>query len=355
MQDWKLKSLPLTIDVETKKVLKQLVKSHAALAELKGVAETIPNQKVLLNTLILREAKESSAVENIITSHDELYKSQIRLRGFISGANKEVQNYVSAMNIGYRLITDQKILTNSTIKKIQQTLEGNNAGFRKQSGTVLRNDRTQEVVYTPPQRISHIEELMINLEWYTNDSNDELDPLIKMAIIHHQFESIHPFYDGNGRTGRIINILYLIIKKLQVLPVLYLSSYIIKNKQAYYELLQGVRDRGDWEAWILYIIKGVEETALDTIRLINEIKILMQNLKYSVRGNYKFYSQDLINHLCSHPYTKIELLVEELGISRITAANYLNQLAMDCILDKHHIGRANYYVNKELYLKLSAS
>jgi Fic family protein len=191
---------------------------------------------------------------------------------------------------------------------------------------------------------------MKNLERYINDPEfSELDPLVKMAIIHYQFESIHPFYDGNGRTGRIVNILYLILQKLQRLPILYLSKYIIRNKADYYRLLQEVRENENWEEWILFMVKGVESTSIETIGLISEIKKLMQEYKFRIRENYKFYSQDLLNNLFKHPYTKIEFIVSDLGVSRITAANYLNKLSEDGLLRKERLGVGNYYVNDPLF------
>jgi Fic family protein len=244
MIEWKLTELPLSVDLETVKLLKSLPAAHAALAELKGISSTIPNQSILINTLGLQEAKDSSAIENIITTHDDLYKSELNLQSFKSLNAKEVQNYISALKRGFELISEKGLLTNKTILKIQEVLENNNAGFRKLPGTSLKNSVTGEVIYTPPQDFDEIMRLMSNLERYINDpSMSDLDPLIKMAIIHFQFESIHPFYDGNGRTGRIINILYLILSNLQSLPILYLSNYIIKHKPDYYKLLQQVREQ----------------------------------------------------------------------------------------------------------------
>ncbi len=354
MIDWKPSELALDPDVETKKVLKALPSAHAALAELKGIASTIPNQNILINTLGLQEAKDSSAIENIITTHDELYKSTLNLDFYRRLEAKEIQNYVSAMKVGYEMISESGMLTNKTIIKIQEVLEGNKAGFRKLPGTNLMNDFTGEIVYTPPQSYEEIARLMNNLEKYINDFNlHDCDPLTKMAIIHFQFESIHPFYDGNGRTGRIINILYLILMRVQQLPILYLSSYIIKNKSDYYKYLQKVREEGAWEDWILFMIRGLEVTARETIQLINDIKNLMLNYKHRIRANYKFYSQELLNNLFKHPYTKIEFVVNDLGISRLTAANYLNKLADDRLLVKERLGTANYYINKELFDLLS--
>ncbi len=350
----KLLPLPLDWDVETKTVLKSLPSAHAALAELKGIASTMPNQSILINTLGLQEAKDSSAIENIITTHDDLYKSELNLDSYKSLNAKEVQNYIAATKTGFDLITKTGLLTNRTVLKIQEVLEGNKAGFRKLPGTTLKNTSTGEIIYTPPQDPEEIKDLMTNLEKFINDKeSSDFDPLVKMAIIHYQFESIHPFYDGNGRTGRIINILYLIQEKLQDLPILYLSNYIIKNKSDYYRLLQEVRTKNNWEEWLLFMIKAVDQTSRETIDLIIKIRELMMNYKRTLRDNYKFYSQDLLNNLFKHPYTKIEFIQRDLNVSRITAANYLNQLADDKLLTKKKLGTANYYINDPLFKLLS--
>jgi Fic family protein len=293
---------------------------------------------------------DSSSIENIITTHDDLYKANLDFEVSISPNVKEVQNYVAAMKRGFELVESQGLLTNQTLLKIQETLEGNNAGFRKLPGTALKNAQTGAVIYLPPQDPAEIQELMTNLEQFINDPElSDYDPLVKMAIIHYQFESIHPFYDGNGRTGRILNILYLILTGLQKLPILYLSNHIIQHKSDYYRLLQGVREKGDLESWISYMIRGVENTAKETIQLIEALKILMAEMKTLLQNNYKFYSQELLNNLFAHPYTKIEFLVRDLGVSRITAANYLNQLASDGVLRKERLGTGNYYVNERLF------
>jgi Fic family protein len=350
----KLLPLPLDWDVETKTVLKSLPSAHAALAELKGIASTMPNQSILINTLGLQEAKDSSAIENIITTHDDLYKSELNLDSYKSLNAKEVQNYIAATKTGFDLISKTGLLTNRIVLKIQEVLEGNKAGFRKLPGTALKNASTGKIIYTPPQDPEEIKDLMTNLEKFINDKeSSDFDPLVKMAIIHYQFESIHPFYDGNGRTGRIINILYLIQEKLQDLPILYLSSYIIKNKSDYYRLLQEVRTKNSWEEWLLFMIKAVDQTSRETIDLIIKIRELMMNYKRTLRDNYKFYSQDLLNNLFKHPYTKIEFIQRDLNVSRITAANYLNQLADDRLLTKKKLGTANYYINDPLFKLLS--
>ena len=348
MNKWTLSELPVNQILESVKVLKMLPKAHAALAELKGIASTIPNQNILINSITIQEAKDSSAIENIITTHDELYKSELNLMKSIE--SKEVQNYIAALKIGYDLVIKDTFLKTSTILKIQEKLEQNKAGFRKVPGTVLRNSQTGEIIYEPPQDPKTIVDLMQNLQKFINDDKmSDLDPIVKMAIIHFQFESIHPFYDGNGRTGRIINILYLIAQNLLNVPVLYLSSYIIRNKGKYYELLQGIRTSNNWEEWIIYIINAVEVISKETIDLILEIKDQMQLSKLELRSTYKFYSQDLLNNLYKHPYTKIEFVVQDLKVSRLTAANYLNQLSTDGILRKEKIGKSNYYVNDKLF------
>jgi Fic family protein len=351
---WILANLPLQVDIESRSILKRLPPAHAALAELKGIAATIPDQNILINTLGLQEAKDSSAIENIITTHDDLYKTALDAGMQLTPAAKEVQNYIEAAKLGFGLIQEKRLLTSNVMLKIQEMLEGNNAGFRKLPGTSLKNATTGEVIYIPPQHPDEIMGLMQNLENYINTPTlDDFDPLVKMAIIHLQFESIHPFYDGNGRTGRIINILYLILTGLQSLPVFYLSNYIIKNKGQYYNLLQEVRTTGSWENWLLYMIEGVERTAKETIVLIEQIKGMMMQYQQDLQPRYKFFSSELLYNLFKHPYTKIEFLERDLGVSRITAAGYLNTLAKDGILSKHKLGNNNYYVNQPLFGLLS--
>ena len=354
MKMFELKKLPVEKDLETKKILKKLATAHRALAELKGVATSIPNESILINTLGLQEAKDSSAIENIITTHDDLYKAELNVKDIKSLNAKEVHNYIEALKKGFSLTSERKLITNNIIVEIQSLLENNNAGFRKVTGTSLKNASTGEIIYTPPQDVAEIKDLMSNLEIFINDNEfSELDPLIKMAIIHFQFESIHPFYDGNGRTGRIINVLYLVLQDLLNLPILYLSKYIIANKGDYYRLLQEVRDKDEWESWVLFMLNAVIETSNDTVSVIEKIKNLLIEYKHKIRNDYKFYSQDLLNNLFKHPYTKIEFLEEELSVSRITAATYLNKLAEDGLLRKEKLGTANYYVNYRLFEILS--
>jgi Fic family protein len=355
IQDKMIKPLPLKIDVETRAVLKKLASARGALAELKGVITGIPNENILIETLSLREARESSAIENIISTFAEVYQSSLFAHQFASPAAKEVHQYAEALKMGFGLVKKHELLTNNFILQMHGIIEQNNAGFRKLAGTKLLNDKTGDVVYTPPQDYSTIVELMANLEQFINDETMmDADPLIKMAIIHHQFESIHPFYDGNGRTGRIINILYLVQKGLLHLPVLYLSRYIIRHKNDYYRLLQKVRDTNDWEEWILYMLTGVEQTAMESIELIGSIKKLMQQYKQTVRNELpKLYSQDLLNNLFKYPYTKIEFLERDLGVSGRTATRYLEALIGKGVLVKQKIGRDNFYLNEQLFQLLS--
>lgn len=263
-KQYSIPTLPLPYDLETKEVLKQLTRSHRKLAELKGLALTIPNERILISTLTLQEAKDSSEVENIVTTQDDLYKAELDVKqSIINASTKEVLAYREAIEKGFQQVREKRLLTNNIIKKIQAELEHNRAGFRTTPGTKLESS-DGKIVYIPPQDGVQIVEYMQNLEIFINDeAMSELDPLIKMAIIHHQFESIHPFYDGNGRTGRIVNVLYLITTGLLDLPILYLSRYITHNKGEYYRLIQAIRDKdtdnaNEWIEWILFILKGIE-------------------------------------------------------------------------------------------------
>ena len=348
MKQYTLQSLLLSIEIETKKVLKKAISANRALAKLNGVAKIIPNSAILINSLVLQEAKDSSEIENIITTHDELFRAGLDIADITDGA-KEVQNYRLALLKGYELVKDNRLLLKKYIVEIQKELEQNDAGVRKQSGTVLKNTQTGEVVFTPPQDYETIQELLDNLEHYINEE-DEIDPLINMAIIHYQFESIHPFYDGNGRTGRIVNILYLVLKDLLELPILYLSRYIIKNKADYYRLLQEVRTKENWEEWILYMLDGVEQTSYETIELIDNITSLMDDTKQLIRKELpKIYSKDLIEILFMHPYTKIEFLVNGLSITRKTASKYLNELEHLGIMKNIQIKNSKYFINIRLF------
>ena len=329
-------------------ILKKLTSSSRRLAELKGIAASIPNQGILISTLGLQEAKDSSEIENIVTTHDELFKDDVLPESFANPAAKEVLRYRQALRVGFEQVRSSGLITANHLVQIQGELERNNAGFRKLPGTALR-DGGGSTVYTPPQDPAQIIALMGDLERFINlPELFEVDPLIKMALIHHQFESIHPFYDGNGRTGRILNVLYLVKEGLLDIPVLYLSSHIVRTKADYYRLLQGVRQAGQWEDWVLYMLDAVEQTAEHGITTIQAIKAALFDYKHRIRAGYKFYSQDLINNLFTHPYTRIEFVQRDLQVSRLTATKYLDALAAGGFVQKQKIGRGNYYINLAL-------
>ncbi|MEO6882542.1 MAG: Fic family protein [Bacteroidia bacterium] len=340
---------PVTAEVETVKILRQLVKSSIALAELKGSSKILPNPEILLNAVILKEARASSEIENVITTQDKLYEALSSKGSKTDSATKEVLRYRVAMLYGFHFIKKKGYLSSNAIIEIQKRLEENNAGIRNLTGTALRNAVTGKIIYTPPDNLESINRLMTNLEKYLNEK-DEISVLIKMAVQHYQFESIHPFYDGNGRTGRIINILYLIMNGMLETPVLYLSAYIIANKADYYRLLQEVRTKNNWEAWVLYILKGVEKTANETIEHVNEISRLFIKTQEFVKKNApKSYSKELVELLFEHPYCKSEYLTERLGISRITASKYLKELESIKVLKTKQVWKETLYINTKLF------
>jgi Fic family protein len=332
---------------DTPAILKRLATASRQLAELKGVAASIPHQGILINTLGIQEAKDSSAIENIITTHDELFRDDAFPGDPGSAQAKEVLRYRQALWVGFNAVRSSRLLTNKHILAVQAELERNDAGFRRLPGTTLQ-DGAGRVVYTPPEP-DRVTELMRDLERFMNDDAAfEVDPLIKMALIHHQFESIHPFYDGNGRTGRIINVLYLVKQGLLEIPVLYLSRYIVRTKADYYRLLQRVRDDDAWEEWVMYMLTAVEETSREGIEIIGAIKRALLDYKHRIRADYRFYSQDLINNLFTHPYTKIQFIERDLKVSRLTATRYLDALAQGGFLQKRKVGRSNFYINLAL-------
>ena len=343
--------LPPTVQLESVAILKQLARAHRRLAELKGAVTAIPNEAILIDTLGLREAKDSSTIENIITTEDELFQADVLGGKFESPAAKEVHNYAAALKVGFRHVRKEGIIRLKHILEIQALLIENHAGLRCTPGTVLKNARTGAVVYEPPQDPAEIERLMSNfVEHLNRNEPGDPDPLIRMAILHYQFESIHPFYDGNGRTGRILNLLHLVLHGLLDLPVLYLSSHIVQQKASYYNGLQAIREAGDWEGWILFILEAVEVTASETLVTVEKIKGLIAGTKLRLRNELPgIYSQDLLNNLFRHPYTRIEFVERDLGVSRPTAAKYLEAMAKAEILRKLRIGRNNYYVNGPLF------
>lgn len=337
-------------------ILRKLADASRQLAEFKGVATSIPNQDILINALGLQEAKDSSAIENIVTTHDDLYKDAAFPESETNPAAKEVLRYRQALWLGYQRVRKTGLITNNHLIEIQAELEQNSAGFRKLSGTTLK-DSTGRMVYLPPQGPGDIQRLMSQLEVFINDDSVwNADPLIKMALIHHMFESIHPFYDGNGRTGRILNVLYLVKHGLLDNPILYLSRHIVRTKASYYALLQSVRDQDTWEEWVLYMLSAVEHSARAGVGTVKAIKQALLDVKKRIREQHpKIYSQDLVNNLFKHPYTRIDYLQRDLDVSRITATKYLNALTASGLLAKVHIGRNSYYINIALNAVLNGT
>lgn len=342
-----LPELPLPLDLESKAVLKQAIASNKALAELKGAGELVPNQAILIQSIGLQEAKLSSEIENIVTTNDELYRAFANHGEKADPHTKEVLRYNDALWHGFNSIRKQnRPLATNLFEELFQLIKQSNAGVRKTPGTKLANG-SGEVIYTPPEGESVLRDKLANLERFIY-ADDDIDPLVKLAVIHYQFEAIHPFTDGNGRTGRILNILYLIECNLLDIPVLYLSRYIIENKADYYTGLRTVTEKGEWEAWILYILKAVEKTARETRQRILDIRDMMLADIEKVRTELpKIYSKDLLELLYHQPYCKIRFL-EEAGIAqRQTASNYLKELESIGVLSALKIGREIYYINNK--------
>lgn len=349
-----MKLLPFNdYDLKTPRILEALNEASRALAELKGFANSIPNEHILINAITINEAKDSSAIENIVTTHDSIYKV-LTESGYKDKNAKEVVDYRSAIWRGYEIIKEKGFINTNVLIELQSMIEHNNAGIRKTPGTNLKNSKTGEIIYTPPQEEKEIRDLLKNLEDYINNDDDGVDPLIKMALIHYQFESIHPFYDGNGRTGRILNVLYLVLNNLLSSPILYLSNYINNNKSEYYRLFTSFREDGNYEDWILYILNGINETSKNTIELIklilNEMNLYKEEFMTKLP---KIYSDELLDSLFYEVYTKINYIENKCGVTRQTATTYLNQLVEIGLLEYEKVGRESIYKNTRLINLLS--
>ncbi|MDD3623625.1 MAG: Fic family protein [Bacilli bacterium] len=342
--------LPIKFNYEDPEILKALVNAKYELGNLNGLINLLPNPKIILNAIILGEAKESSSIENIVTTFDEIFR-EITLKN--QDANtKEVVNYRQAILKGYSDLKEKGFISTNMIVNIHSIIEPNVGGIRKIPGTVIMNTKTKEILHTPPQSEKEILEYMNNLEKYINyPEMHEIDPILKMAMIHYQFESIHPFHDGNGRTGRVLNILYLILKKQIDLPILYLSKYINKTKSEYYKHLSGIRkDDKNIKDYLLYMIKGVEETSNFTISFINNFLTLMKEATEKIKEKCpSIYSEKLMNYLFYDFYTKNEYFRDVLGISRNTASKYLNLLVDKGFLIEEQVGKEKLYKNVYLY------
>lgn len=349
-----LPPLPPKVDVETKTILKKTIRARSALAELKGLGLTIPNQAILLDSLILQEAKASSEIENIVTTTDALFQAFSAQTGNIDPATKEVLRYREALWKGFNTLRKRPVLSTSLFVELVKTIKEHSEGIRKLPGTIIQNATTGKTLYTPPEGEGVIRDKLKNLEEFIH-ADDELDPLVKLALTHYQFEAIHPFMDGNGRTGRIINILFLVQAGLLELPVLYLSKFIIENKNHYYSHLRGVTEKQRWETWILFMLEAVEETALFTRDRIVAIRDLMTDTMERAKNELpaRVYSRDLIEIIFRQPYTKGQFLVDAGIAQRKTAAEYLKALEKKGIMKSMKVGKEVLYLNVGLYDLLS--
>lgn len=346
-----LPPLPPAIELETTAVLKKAIAANRQLAELKGLVHSIPNQSILINGIVLQEARLSSEIENIVTTNDELYKAASDEKIAKNPQAKEVLRYREALWHGYTLLGKKPLSTNLFVELVA-IVKGHDIGVRRMPGTKIGNSKG-EIIYTPPEGESVIRNKLAELEKFIH-ADDGLDPLIKLALMHYQFEAIHPFTDGNGRTGRIINILFLVEKGLLDTPILFLSHYILRTKSSYYDGLREVTENNAWENWVLYMLEAIQMTALETQERVKMILKTMEKVKELVQTKAsKIYSKDLIETIFKHPYCKVSFL-EQAGVAkRQTAAMYLHTLEQLEILQSLKVGREVYYINTELAKILS--
>ena len=343
-----LPDLPPRVDMETKAILRKVISASRSLSELKGAIINLPNPLLFIDTINLQEAQASSAIENIVTTQDALFQASVADLKIENSATKEVIHYKDALWYGINEMDKRPVLTTNLFISLVQVIKKNQSGIRNLSGTQLKNPITNEVIYTPPEGEDIIRGKLRTLERFINEES-ELDPLIKMALIHYQFEAIHPFFDGNGRTGRIILLLFLKLTGLMDLPALYLSRYILKNKDKYYTNLRNVTEENDWENWILYMLDMVEETAKSARNRISRIETLMKKMSDEIRASLpKIYSKDLIEILFQLPYAKRNFL-EKAGIGNIkTSGNYLKNLETKGFLKATTVGKEKLYLNFRL-------
>jgi Fic family protein len=349
-----LPPLPPNSEVETRAVLKRAISAARAVAELKGTGGVIPNQAMLVNTLVLQEARASSEIENIVTTNDALFRAMASSVGATDPATKEVLRYREALWEGYNRIRKHALLDPALFVRLVQLIKEDGEGIRNRPGTVIANTRTREVIYTPPEGEAVIRRKLEQLGEFIH-ADDALDPLVKLALIHYQFEAIHPFFDGNGRTGRLINILFLVHKGLLDLPVLYMSKHIIDRKAEYYRLLRRVTENGEWEAWVLYMLEAVENTSVFTRQRILAIRALLDETLVLAKSRLpaRVYSKDLIELIFRQPYTKGYFVVEAGLAERKTAADYLQELEKIGVLRSQKVGKENLYLNVRLFELLS--
>jgi Fic family protein len=342
--------LPPSADLETRSILKACIEARAALAALKQAGELIPNQAVLINTIPILEAQASSAIENIVTTADRLFKYAQNTEAQTDPATKEALQYGTALHCGFKTIQTKPLVTTIAVE-VCSMIKGVEMNIRRTPGTALFNESTREVIYTPPEGEDCLRQMLVNWEQFIHQE-ENFDPLIRMAVMHYQFEAIHPFTDGNGRTGRILNLLFLIEQGLLDIPVLYLSRYIINHKDEYYRSLLEVTTHSYWEAWICFMLRAIEETARWTTNKIRAIYQLMNLTANYVRENLpKIYSRELIELFFTQPYCRISNLVESGVAKRQTASVYLKELTTLGILREVKVGREKLFIHPQ-FLKL---
>ncbi len=342
-----LPPLPPKVELESKTVLRKVIRASRSLAHLNGAIRNLPNPNLFIDSIHLQEAKASSEIENIVTTHERLFQSYVGEGKFKYGAQKEVINYKEALWLGFERLKDRPFITTNLCAEIVQCIKQNSAGIRVNAGTQLRNSYG-EVVYTPPEGESVIRDKMAQLESFIN-SDSELDPLIKMALAHYQFEAIHPFADGNGRTGRVLLLLHLKMEGLLDVPVLFLSEYIMKHRNEYYRLLRRVTQEGDWESFVLYMLDMVEQSAAAALHRLNKIVELIETTSERIKERLpKVYSKELMEVLFRLPYTKRQDLIDlQLGTPK-TVGGYLKLLEEHGFLRSEKMGRERLYLNEGL-------
>ena len=348
-----LPELPPAVDLESRAILKACISAMAELSRANALVKMLPNEEVLINTLPLQEARRSSEIENIVTTNDDLYRAMTSDGNRIDSNAKEVLRYREALWEGVRSIRDGLPLDIHLFEQICSRILDEKMSVRN-GGVVIENRATQQLIYRPPTGYGILIRLLTNLQRFMNEKSDGFQPLVKMAVMHYQFEAIHPFMDGNGRTGRILNLLYLMHQGLLDVPILYLSRFFLQNREAYYRYLREVTENGRWEQWILYILEAVEQTARDTAEKIEAINRLISNVIRKARGNAKAVEREgFVDLLFKWPYSKISIVERELACSRLTATRYLNEIAALGLLQRVKMGREYYYINRELVELLS--
>lgn len=346
--------LPPEADLNDVNILKKVNTANIALSKLEGSSLSIPNRNLLIEPLSVREAVASSGIENINTTVAEIFQAELFPDKVQSKAQKETLHYKDALRVGFALIHKQGFLHTNSFLEIQKILEPNKAGIRKLPGTSIVNSSTGEILYTPPEGEDNIRRLLENYENYFNNFSDDVDPLIKLAILHYQFEAIHPFYDGNGRTGRILMVLYLILAKRLELPILFISGFINQHRSDYYRLLKAVTKDGNWQEWIMFILNAVETQAVETAGIVSEIKKMHHEYKEILKDKLpKIYTAELVDYLFANPFYSQQSLSQVVGKERKTAAKYLNSLLDKKLIEAFKFKREKIYFCPKLLKLLS--